>query len=58
MEVRVERGMEKKERRGRGEEGKNIGYGAGEDCKISFSTRSLQTGTLCIFAVGHWLYTV
>ena len=42
MEVRVERGMEKKERRGRGEEGKNVGYGAGEDCKIFFSKRSIH----------------
>lgn len=59
MEVRggERNGKEGEEGERRGEEGKNVGYGGGEDCKFFFSKRSLQTGTLCIFAVGHWPYT-
>lgn len=49
-----------KEGRGGGEErrgGKNVGYGVGRIVNFFFSKRSFQTGTLCIFAVGHWPYT-
>lgn len=45
---------------GRGEEGKKIkilATGVGRIVKKFFSKRSLQTGTLCIFEVVHWLLT-
>ena len=53
---RERNGKEGEERERRGGK-KMLAMGVGRIVQFFFSKRSLQTGTLCIFEVVHWLYT-